>query len=99
MQRSNPLIARKYKSKRWQKTRRLYAISINNLCERCRLKRIIKPLYIIHHKIYINESNYMNDDIFYNFDNLEGLCLNCHNKEHFKDDIEYEFDKNGDLIV
>lgn len=59
---------------------------------------IIKPLYIVHHKDYINESNYIDDNVFFNWDNLEGLCLDCHNKEHFKKKIEYKFDENGDLI-
>ena len=40
----------------------------------------------------------MNDNIFFNIDNLESLCRDCHNKEHFEDKQEYIFDENGDLI-
>jgi 5-methylcytosine-specific restriction endonuclease McrA len=99
MQRSNPLVAQRYKTKRWQKLRHDYMISVNGLCERCKVKGIVKPALICHHKEYINESNYMNDNIFYNVDNLEAVCLECHNKEHFGNGIEYEFDENGDLII
>jgi 5-methylcytosine-specific restriction endonuclease McrA len=37
--RDNPEIAKEYKSKRWQKFRRMYFISANGLCERCKKKR------------------------------------------------------------
>lgn len=59
---------------------------------------IIKSAEILHHIIYITDKNYQNDNIFYNEDNVEALCRDCHNKEHFKDKEEYKFDKNGDLI-
>ena len=56
------------------------------------------PAYFIHHKEYITDKNYEDDNIFFNIDNLESLCLDCHNKEHFSEEAEYEFDENGDLI-
>ena len=54
------------------------------------------PAYIIHHKEYITDKNYEDDNVFYNMENLESLCIDCHNKEHFKKN-EYYFDDNGDL--
>ncbi len=59
---------------------------------------IYKPAYIIHHKEYITDKNYEDDNVFFNIENLESLCQDCHNKEHFEDKKEYVFDKNGDLI-
>ena len=59
---------------------------------------IYSPAIIVHHKEYITKDNYMNDNIFFNIDNLESLCRDCHNKEHFEDKQEYIFDENGDLI-
>ena len=59
---------------------------------------IYNPAIIVHHKEYITEDNYMNDNIFFNLDNLESLCKDCHNKEHFEEKQEYIFDENGDLI-
>lgn len=51
--------------------------------------------YIVHHKSYINASNVWNTEITLNFDNLELLCLDCHNKEHFGSD---DFSIDGELI-
>ena len=55
------------------------------------------PAYFIHHKEYITDKNYEDDNIFFNIDNLESLCKACHNQEHFSDE-EYSFNENGDLI-
>lgn len=59
---------------------------------------IYSSAYIIHHKEYITDKNYEDDNVFFNIDNLESLCFNCHQEEHFADKEEYEFDENGDLI-
>ena len=56
------------------------------------------PAYIIHHKEYVTDKNYEDDNMFFNIDNLESLCFNCHQKEHFSEEAEYGFDENGDLI-
>ena len=53
---------------------------------------------MVHHKEYITDANYENDNIFFNIENLESLCKDCHNKEHFADVQEYIFDENGDVI-
>ena len=39
--RDNPLIAAKYKSKRWQKLRKEKLLLTNGLCERCMKKRVV----------------------------------------------------------
>lgn len=95
--RDNPEIAKKYKSKRWQKLRKQKLI-LNPLCERCDKKGIKKPAYIVHHKDYITEENFEDDNVFFNIDNTESLCLDCHNKEHFSSEEEFYFDSNGGLV-
>lgn len=95
--RNNPNIAKKYKSKRWQRLRQL-KITINPLCERCLKNGIYNATEIIHHKDYVTDKNYNDDNIFFNIDNLESLCFDCHQKEHFAEKQEYEFDENGDLV-
>ena len=97
MQRSNPEVFKKYNCKRWKDLRK-YKKNINPFCERCLLKGKYNPAYIVHHKEYITQDNYMDDNVFYNIDNLESLCLECHNKEHFSDKVDYTFDKEGNLI-
>lgn len=71
---------------------------LNPLCERCLKNKKYNSAYIIHHKEHVTNMNYENDNIFFNINNLESLCLNCHNKEHFAEKSEYSFDENGDVI-
>ena len=95
--RDDPEIAKKYKSKKWQKFRKL-KINISPFCERCLLDGIFTPARIVHHKEYITDLNYMDDNIFYNLDNVESLCQDCHNKEHSGTKVNYYFDTNGDIM-
>lgn len=95
--RDDPAIAKKYKSKRWEKLR-LLKKNISPFCERCLLNGVYTPARIIHHKEYITDLNYLDDNVFFNLDNLESLCQDCHNKEHFGEKENYTFDDNGDII-
>jgi len=73
-----------YKSVRWQKTREAYLKSVGYLCERCKQNGIIKTAEIVHHKTYLTPSNIKDGNIALSFDNLEALCRDCHNAEHFQ---------------
>ena len=86
-----------YKSARWQKCRASYIKSVGGLCERCLSKGLIVPGDIVHHKCYLTPDNINDPATALNWDNLELLCLECHNKEHFKDSVEirYTIDENG----
>ena len=60
---------------------------------------IYNSAIIVHHKEYVTDSNFEDDNIFFNINNLECLCQDCHNKEHFRNnEEEYIFDENGDVI-
>lgn len=95
--RDNPEIAKKYYSKRWRRLRHQKLI-LNPLCERCAKRRIYVPAYFVHHKEYITDKNYEDDNVFFNIDNLESLCKKCHQREHFATKVDYIFNENGDLI-
>lgn len=56
------------------------------------------PAYFVHHKEYVTDKNYEDENVFFNIDNLESLCKMCHNEEHFSSKEEYTFDENGDVI-
>lgn len=68
-----------YKSKAWRKCRHAYFISQHGLCERCK-----EPGKIVHHKQYLTPETINDPDVSLSFNNLELLCHECHNKEHFK---------------
>lgn len=95
--RNNPEIAKKYYSRRWKKLRH-YKLIQNPLCERCLKKGFYNAAKIVHHKEYITDLNYLDDYVFFNIDNLESLCFDCHQKEHFKTKVDYTFDEKGNLI-
>ena len=66
-----------YKSKAWLECRAAYIKHVLGLCERCGV-----PGYIVHHKEELNPNNINDPYITLSWDNLEYLCLDCHNKHH-----------------
>lgn len=101
-----------YKSKAWEDVRKTVWLKQNLLCNRCH-----RPVYvdglstyipkerrlkgIVHHKEYLDDTNIYDINLTLNMDNLEGLCIDCHNNEHFKGGVtrqEYKFDEMGNLI-
>ena len=102
-----------YQSKAWKENRRTYAISRNCICERCGRAVYVSGVsdesipkehrlrYVVHHKQYLNESNYTQDEVAMEWKQLELLCIDCHNEEHFKEDSTRKglmFDDMGNLI-
>ena len=102
-----------YNSKAWKTVRKNVWLKQNCLCARC-----YKPVYvdgiseyipkenrrigIVHHKIHLDNTNVYDDEISLNEDNLEGLCIECHNQEHnpiTSTREEYAFDEYGNLVL
>lgn len=88
-----------YNGKAWRKLRKAY-LSAHPLCERCIAKGEVTPAKIVHHKTYITPDNISNSDVTLSWDNLEALCQDCHNIEHFGESvtIDYVFDSNGQIV-
>ena len=86
-----------YHSKEWVRCRDGYIRSRHYICERCG-----KPATIVHHKKFINPGNINNPEITLNWDNLEALCIDCHDQIHNRNleitTKETMFDENGNLI-
>lgn len=89
-----------YKSKQWERTRKLYVDRVHGMCERCAAAGLVVPGKIVHHKIYLDDAKLKNPAIALNFANLELLCQDCHNKEHMHREParRYTFDASGNLI-
>ena len=86
-----------YKSKEWLKCRESYISKVFGICEHCG-----GAGYIVDHIIELNASNIDDPEITLNHDNLQYLCLPCHNKKTFRkheairDDVM--FDEKGNLV-
>lgn len=102
-----------YHSKAWKQVRRNVWLRQHCLCAICR-----KPVYvsgltdylpkesrrigIVHHKIFLNDSNVYDKNITLNENNLEGVCKECHENIHHPNVSlrnEYEFDDAGNLVI
>lgn len=100
-----------YKSKAWKQVRLNVWRKQYCLCSRCGKSVYVDGISewipkekrlkgIVHHKIHLNNSNVYDDDITLNEENLEGVCINCHNYIHSNPGILREgftFDENGNL--
>ena len=109
---SNGIRYKFYQSKAWQDVRKTIWLRQNLLCNRCH-----RPVYvdgisdyipkgnrrtgIVHHKVYLTETNINDTSVSLDINNLEGLCKECHEKEHSKGIAvrkDYYFDENGHLL-
>ena len=85
-----------YKSNSWKKTQAAYMISQHYICERCG-----NAAYLVHHRKYISPHNISDLAITLDWDNLEALCMECHNSEHGNGRScaeGLEFDETGNLV-
>lgn len=89
-----------YNSKEWVQCRGAYIASKQGLCERCLAQGRISAGEIVHHKQWLTEESINDPSVTLNFDNLELLCWDCHNKEHGKQlpiSEEITFDEHGNV--
>lgn len=85
-----------YHSKAWKDTQAAYMASQHYICERCG-----SVARIVHHKKYITPHNISNPYITLDWNNLEALCMDCHNAEHIGSAVcakGLKFDKNGNIV-
>lgn len=86
-----------YHSAAWRRLSRAFLLSKNYICERCGA-----PAEIAHHRRYLTPANVDDPDFALNPANLESLCMNCHNAEHFSAGgvtaAGLTFDDRGELI-
>lgn len=90
-----------YHTAAWLKCRDAYIASVGGLCERCAAKGIIRSGDIVHHREWISDNNINDPSVLLSFDNLEYLCIDCHNQEHYGDKIQrrYYVDASGKVQV
>lgn len=87
-----------YHSVDWQVCREGYIQSVLGLCSRCN-----GIGYIVHHRITLTPDNINDHDVTLNWEHLEYLCLDCHNKETMSSHKEVisdglRFNEMGEVI-
>ena len=96
-----------YQSQAWKNTRAAYIKYAGGYCERCRREveqgarslADMKPIKIVHHRIYLTPKNINDPAVSLSFDNLEGVCDEHHNKEHKAGkEKRFYFDKYGNIV-
>ncbi len=88
-----------YKTQNWKKTRAAYLSSVGGLCERCLARGLIVPAAVVHHRVYIDETNINDPTVVLDWHNLEALCASCHANEHQGTDRRYSVDEYGRVTV
>lgn len=73
-----------YNTNTWRKLR-LYYLQNNPLCKRCEEEGKIVSAVEVHHIVEIDRGNTIMDKktLGYDYNNLEGLCKDCHKKHHY----------------
>lgn len=74
-----------YTGKRWRDLSYRLKVERGGKCERCGFTAITREDWarlIGHHKVEINDNNIDDASISLNSDNVEIICIDCHNKEH-----------------
>ena len=89
-----------YQSARWIRNSKAYLASVDGLCERCRARGILTPAVIVHHRIHLTPERMNDPQLTMGWDNLEALCQDCHNKEHFREQTaqRYAWSADGSLL-
>ena len=92
-----------YDSPAWRHTRRAYASSVGNLCERCLRSGRYVPGVIVHHINHLTPENITNPDIALDWSNLELVCRDCHAEiheaeTHRRAPRRYRVDKTGRVV-
>lgn len=72
-----------YNQSKWWKLRKAYLID-NPLCAHCLKVGKIVAVEDIHHKVspFSVKDDNRRAELFWDYDNLEGLCKECHSKFH-----------------
>ena len=88
-----------YKSTEWKRCREGY-IKLHPFCEECLKKGSYTPATHVHHKIWLNENNALDPSVTLSWNNLEAVCIDCHNKIHGgRPERRYAVDLTGKVIA
>lgn len=84
-----------YNSSEWKKVRDYIRNKYKMRCYKC--NKLITGISIVDHIIEISPDNYEDENITLNGDNLQLLCLKCHNTKTFGKPLEFDLDEREDV--
>ncbi len=101
---AKPFAKKFYNSKEWINCRASYLSTVHGLCEHCLERGDHVPGYIVDHIEELTPENIDDPLVSLNHDNLQYLCLPCHNTKTFGKDVEVIregliFNEEGNLIL
>lgn len=70
-----------YQTGTWKRKRREIFVRDKGECKNC--EKIIKGRWVVDHIKPLTDSNFTDTEISLNNDNLQLLCITCHNKKTF----------------
>lgn len=82
-----------YNSKPWITLRNRIRSTKRMRCDMC--GRLIHSKSIVDHIIEIDETNYQDESITLNEDNLQLLCIECHNTKTFQSKINLNLENRN----
>lgn len=82
-----------YNSKPWRTLRSRIRKTKRMRCDMC--GRLIHGKSIVDHIIEIDETNYQDESITLNEDNLQLLCIECHNTKTFQSKINLNLENRN----
>lgn len=71
-----------YTSSKWLAVRARKIAESGGVCSRCGRVFSDSSKLIVHHKQHLKGNDYNNPSVAFNDDNLEVICVDCHNQEH-----------------
>ena len=71
-----------YQDRRWKRLRKS-KITNNPLCEKCAAKGVTRTANEVHHIIPI-DIYHPDEELIFDYDNLESVCYECHKEEQMK---------------
>ena len=84
-----------YTSREWKRCRGEY-LRTHPFCEECLLQGRYTPATHVHHIQFLDRETVEDPKIALNFENLEAVCHECHNKIHFGNiERRYKVDEMG----
>lgn len=88
-----------YSGPAWKACRAAFIKNRNGLCERCLKEGRISPGVEVHHRVRLTPATVKDPRVALAWSNLELLCVDCHKKEHGKQEKRWRCGPDGRVEI